>query len=112
MAVCEHCQAELKGCRRRFPDRELGDWHLFPSERAMLDLMYRRQGMWITADMFYALLDRESHKATRVRVSHLRKALRGTPWRIECNWQGAYRLIEDLNHWSVKLCELLLSPPR
>jgi hypothetical protein len=58
------------------------------------------------------LLERKSHKATRVRVSHLRKALRGKRWRIECNWQGAYRLIEDLNHWSVKLYEQLLSPPR
>ena len=101
MAMCEHCQAELKGGWRPFPESELEDWHLFPSERAMLNLMYRRLGTWITADMFCALLDRESHPATRVRISHLRKALRGTRWRIECNWQGAYRLIEDPYHWSL-----------
>jgi hypothetical protein len=105
--LCERCQAELKGDWHPFPDAELGGWHLFPSERAILDLMYRRQSMWITADMFYALLNRDNRAATRVRVSHLRRALRGQRWRIECNWQGGYRLIEDPNHWSAALFEKL-----
>jgi DNA-binding response OmpR family regulator len=70
--------------------------------RKMLEVLYQNKGRPVSSDRLYTLITCDKADAdelpelqiVKVQICHLRKALRGTPWRVKNIWGMGYQLNE------------------